>query len=119
MHKKERENNEVYKTNHFPIKIVWFSNKFYVIKMQRQQCSVRSLIKVQCNCHFPAPGWNSITQHQELKDFADTSHVSLNKNNKVNLHFYSIFFWRPESDCCVQLCKWTQWIYDHKNNSNK
>jgi hypothetical protein len=45
--------------------------------------------KVERNCHFPASGWNCMTHRQALQGFPDTSEVSLHKNNKINLHFYS------------------------------
>jgi hypothetical protein len=44
--------------------------------------------KVERNCHFPAPDWNFMTHRLALQGFADTSRVSLHKNNKINLPFF-------------------------------
>jgi hypothetical protein len=41
--------------------------------------------KSERNCHLPTPDKNSMTDHEVLQDFPDTSQVSLHKNNIVNL----------------------------------
>jgi hypothetical protein len=41
--------------------------------------------KVECDCHFPAPGWNCMTHRQALQGFPDMSQVLLHKNNKINI----------------------------------
>jgi hypothetical protein len=54
-----------------------------------RQNTVCSLIKVECNCHFPAPRWNYMTP-PVLQGFSDLSRESVHKTIKsAYLHYSS------------------------------
>jgi hypothetical protein len=52
--------------------------------------------KATCNLHFWSPIWNCMTHCQALKGFPNTSQVSVDKNKKISLRFYSCSCREPE-----------------------